>query len=563
MTFRTSRIFAVLLALPFAVSCCSHQNVISITDFGVLPDSGKDATLSFRQALEECRETGADTLRLAPGRYDFWPENAVRREIFVSNTSSEEECPSKVKTLALLIENQKNLTIDGCGAELIFHGKQSMLSIIHSKNITIENLEMDCLRPCGSEAVVEKVEPGHVTLRFKPDSWYEINDEGRIELVGEGWKTVHWHCVEYDPLTDHMTGSDCWDFISEAKAVELEPSLVRFDVSETGYFTEGHVLTVRDRYRDEVGILNLESEGVTYRNVGIHYMHAIGAISQFSKDVTFDNVYCEPKEGSGRILASSADFFHFSGCSGKVRVLNCRFSGAQDDPINVHGTYLRIDEKVSDKELRLRFMHDQTYGMQAFWKGDTVSFVNAATLQTKSYGVVADVKQLSRKEVLLTLENDVPEDIVPVEDFVENLTCTPEVEIRGCRFARTNTRGTLVSTPRKVVIADNEYIRTGMSAILISGDASGWYESGAVRDVTISGNRFIDCSHSDGRIRPIIFIDPTNRVEDPLHPVHTGIVITDNYFETYGTPVIFSKSAEVRMENNTVRETADSLPRHE
>ena len=545
------KVCCVALILGLICTGCGQKSVLYVTDFNISPDSGTDATVPFRNALEKCRELEADTLKLAPGRYDFWPDNAARREIFVSNTSSEEECPSKVKTLALLVEDQKNLVIDGCGAELIFHGKQTMLSIIHSRNITIENLEIDCLRPCGSEIVVEKVEPGRVTVRFKPDSWFEIDGRGQIELVGEGWKTVHSHCIEYNPVTDCMSYSECWDSLYDGRAEQIDDHRVRFDVEDSGIFTVGNTLTVRDRYRDEVGILNLESEAVTFRNVGIRYMHAIGAVSQFSRDVTFDNVRCEPREGSGRILASSADFLHFSGCAGKVRVLDCLFSGAQDDPINVHGTYLRIEEQVSPKELRLRFMHNQTYGMRAFWEGDTVSFVNSATLLSKNLGVVKDMRLLNKMEVLLTLEDEVPDNIVPVEDFIENLTWTPEVEIRGCRFTRTSTRGTLVTTPRKVVIADNEYIRTGMHAILISSDASGWYESGAVKDVTISGNRFIDCAC--GRNDAVISISPTNTVEDSQHPVHTGIVITGNYFETHGNPVLFSKSAEVRMENNEIR----------
>lgn len=557
--FKTSGILPIFLSFLCLSACSNDGSVRSINEFGVVPDTGADVTASFRSALEECKKSGVDTLKLAPGRYDFWPENAVKREIFISNTSSEVECPSKVKTLGILVENQDGLTIDGCGAELIFHGKMTMISTIHSKNITFKNLDIDCVRPAGSELVVENIEPGHVTVRFKPDSWYSIDDEGHLELVGEGWKTEHPHCIEFDPSTEYMTGSDCWDILDESRAVELEPQLVRFDVQDTDIFTVGNTLTVRDRYRDEVGILNLESEGVTFRNVGIHYMHAIGAISQFSRDITYDHVNCEPREGSGRIVASSADFLHFSGCAGKVRVLDCRFSGAHDDPINVHGTYLRIDEKPSPKELKLRFMHHQTYGMQAFWKGDTISFVNSASLQTKSYGVVEDVRALSDREVLLTLKDEVPGDIVPIEDFVENLTWTPEVEIRGCRFTRTRSRGTLVTTPRKVVIADNEYIKTAMSAIYISGDASDWYESGAVKDVTISGNRFIDCSFCDGRKRAVIFIDPTNKVIDPLHPVHTGIKITGNYFETFGTAPFDSKSAEVSMEDNEIVSTGHAL----
>jgi len=540
------------IAVVLILSCCDRTEVAFSTDFNICPDTGEDVTAAFRNMLDECRSKGIDTLKLDPGRYDFWPENAVRREIFISNTSDEQECPSKVKTLGLLIENQNGLTIDGRGADLIFHGRQTMVSIIHSKDICLKNMHIDCERPGGSEMVIERVEADKVILRFKPDSWYSIDSEGHIVLVGEGWKVEHPFCAEYDPQTDRIYHSGNWNKCLKAPATELEPGLVSFDLKETESFIPGRTLTVRDHYRDEVGILNLESEGIVFCNVDIHYMHAIGAVNQFSRDITFEDARCEPRAGSGRVLASSADFLQFSGCSGKVRVLGCRFSGAHDDPINVHGTYLRIEDKPAPNQLRLRFMHHQTYGMQAFWEGDTVSFVNSASLMTKAVGKVAGVERLSEREVLLTLEDVVPGNVSPLEDVVENLSRTPEVEIRGCLFTRTTTRGILVTTPRKVVIADNEFINTGMNAILISADASNWYESGAVRDVTIEGNRFAGCAFNGGPAHAVIAIEPTNTIDDPQHPVHSGIVIRNNKFETWGNETVFVKSASLNMKNNEV-----------
>lgn len=539
------------LASVMLVSC--RQDELCIRSLGVVPDTGQDVTAAFRNALEQCRSNGVRLLRLEEGVYDFWPEDAVAREIFVSNTSSREECPSKVKHLGLLIEDMQDFTIDGGGATLMFHGKQTMIALIHSRNITLRNFHIDCLRPGGSEMVIEKAEAGEVVLRFKPDSWYEIGPEGQLELVGEGWKTEHPHCIECDPQQDRMCYSGHWDQLHGSIARELEPGHVGFAVEETDSYKVGNVITVRDRYRDEVGILNLENEDVTFEDVDIHYLHAIGVVSQFSRNVTMRRVHCEPREGSGRILSSSADFFHFSGCAGKVNVVDCRFSGAQDDPINVHGTYLRVEEIPAADQLRVRFMHHQTYGMQAFWPGDSVSFVCAESLRTKAQAQIKNVKRLNDYEVLLTLEKPVPACVTPLEDVVENLSWTPEVEIRGCRFTRTSTRGTLVSTPRKVVIENNDYIRTGMSAILISGDANGWYESGAVKDVLIRNNSFIDCARNGGHHGAVISIEPTNRTDDPACPVHSGIKIIGNRFETWGNDPVYAYSAgDVLMEGNVV-----------
>ena len=76
-------------------------------------------------------------------------------------------------------------------------------------------------------------------------------------------------------------------------------------------------------------------------------------------------------------------------------------------------------------------------------------------------------------------------------DVLENVTWIPEVEIRGCRVSRIPTRGFLITTRRRVLVEDNEFPGTHMSAILLEDDARGWYESGCVRDMPIRGNRFI------------------------------------------------------------------------
>ena len=531
---------AAMLFLGLAISVSCSNDEMDIRSLGVRANTGKDVTAAFNAALQKCRDNGTGVLHLEKGVYDFWPEDAARKEIFVSNTSSEVECPSKIKVIGLLLEDQHNLTIDGNGAELIFHGKQTMLGIIHSSGIRLRNLHIDCERPGVSEMLIEKVEPDGVILRFNQSSWYEITTEGKLELVGEGWKTEYPHCIEYDNESGHMVYSSDWAIVQESRAEEIEKGRVKVFTDATSSFKEGNILTVRDRIRDQVGILNLESKDLEFEDMGVHSLHAIGVISQFCKDLSFRNVRFEPGEGSGRILASSADFLHFSGCAGKINVQGCRFSGAQDDCINVHGTYLVLEEIVPEQKLRLRFAHHQTYGMQAFWPGDTISFVNRESLQTVATTVVDSVCRLSDREVLLTVNQLIPQEIREREYVIENLTWTPEVEICNNYFTRTSTRGTLITTPRKSVIRDNVYEKVGMSAIFISGDARNWYESGAVKDLTISNNRFIDCAYNNGSKGAVILIEPTNSADD--EPVHETIRIISNRFESEGREPVISKS---------------------
>src|SRR6185312_10285936 len=98
--------------------------------------------------------------------------------------------------------------------------------------------------------------------------------------------------------------------------------------------------------------------------------------------------FVAPEKGSGRVIASSADGMHFSGCKGQITINHCRFNGMHDDPVNVHGTHLQVTEVVSPTTLKLRFMHPQTYGFAAFIPGDSVAYLHSKSLQIFSYGII-------------------------------------------------------------------------------------------------------------------------------------------------------------------------------
>lgn len=548
----------LLLSLLF---CClagvvqaqtPQKDTLFVADYGIRPYSYENQTGRMQAAIADCKKFQTKVLVFEKGRYDFWPEGAVRKEYFITNTSTEQECPSKVKTIGLFLEGVEGLTLEGNGATLMFHGKMTMLALAHCRQVKLCNLHIDAERPGGSELTYTQVDSRGVEARFHRDSRYEIAD-GKIHLYGEGWRSNRTHCIEYDPQDGHFFYSDGWNRLAASEAREVAPGVVRF-ATPSGFRPKvGNTLTVRDIIRDQVGMFLYESRDVTLERIGMHYMHGLGIVSQYSRNLTMDRVECTPREGSGRILASSADFMHFSGCSGKISILGCRYAGAQDDPINVHGTNLRAVRQPGERTLELRFMHGQSYGFNAYFEGDTVAFVRAATMERFASATVKSVKRLSDRTLEVEFDRAVPKGLELGHDCVENMSCTPEVEIRRCHFTRTSTRGTLMTTPRKVVIADNTYYKTGMSAILIEGDAEGWYESGPVRDVLIENNTFIDCAYNGGPGNAVIALHPSNTVVDANRPVHRNVRIIGNKFQTWGNPVVYAKSTEgLVFKNNEV-----------
>lgn len=556
----TKYFFLVCFILFAAHAGANRIDTVYVSDFGVQPNTYVNAVTGLQQAIQACKERGAKVLSFAKGRYDIWPEGAIRKEYFVSNTSREDECPSKIKTVGMLFEDMENLTIEGNGATLMYHGKMITMVLDRCKNIRIQNISTNFQRPTASEIQYTKVVAGETVVTLHPDSWYEIVD-GHIHLFGEGWRSNFIHCNEYDVEKKTSIYSNGWNVLAKSKAKELSHGVISFATPADFRPKVGNILTVRDIIRDQVGMFIHGSSDVTLKDVNMHYMHGLGIVSQFTRNITMDHVNCVPPEGSGRILTSSADMMHFSGCSGKIRITDCRYEGAHDDPINIHGTNLRIMERLDTNTLKLRFMHGQSYGFRAFHVGDEVAFVRAKRMERYMRANVLEVKRLSDREVMVRLDKPVPADMLLESDCVENMTCTPEVEIRNSYFTRTGTRGLLITTPRKAVIENNVFEKTGMSAILIEGDAEGWFESGPVCDILIRNNTFIDCAYQGGPGNAVIALNPSNTEIDPNRPVHRNVRIEANEFRVFDYPVLYAKSTQgLLFKDNTVVRTHELQP---
>ncbi len=542
----------LISALTLCTLCVVEANdTIRAKDFGITPDTYINYAEPINRLIDSSRNKDA-VIVFEPGRYDIWTDGAVRKEIYITNTSSETECPSKEKTIGMFLSGLKNVVIDGNGATFMMHGNMTPLAAIGCENVTLKNFNIDFERPGGSELRYTAAKPGSVEVEVHRDTRYTIEGK-RLKLIGEGWKSNKIHCIKYTPDNKHFVYSNDWNVLSNCDVEETAFHKLRFSTPE-GFMPEtGATITLRDIIRSQVGMLLLECKDMALEQLNVRYMHGLGIVSQYTRNVRMTGVNCKPSDSSGRLLASSADFMHFSGCSGAVVVEKCNFAGTQDDCINVHGTNLQVQEILSEKSATVRFMHHQSYGYNAYFEGDTVAFVNPRTMLREATAIVAEVERLNPRNIRLTFTTPIPKNVAAKATCVENLSQTPTLLVSDCHFTRTSTRGTLCTTPRKVVIQNNLFEHLGMSAILIEGDAEGWYESRAVTDVTIRNNRFIDCAYSGGPAKTTIALNPSNRTIDKKKPVHSNISITGNYFDTDGRPILFAQStSNIRFIGNEI-----------
>ena len=511
---------------------CSSWSVWG-TEIIKVKAAGGDATPRIQAAIQKAAALKGKPvmIQLEQGDYHLYRTSSFQKVYFISNTASKEENPDTTKHIGLQIENIRNLVIDGGGARLITHGEMTGFVIDGCENIVLRNFTLTAADPTVPEMTVLDIGDNYLTAKIHPDSQYEIVD-GRLTWKGEGWSFSGGIAQNFDPHANvtYRCNSPMSDVV---KAIELDKGIVRFNYSRRPEGHPGLVYQMRDAIRDEVCGFIHKSKNVTLKNLNIHFLGNFGIVGQYSENLTYDRLMCEPEWGHGRSCAGFADFVQMSGCKGKIRIFDSRFEGAQDDPVNIHGTHLKVMEYVGSNQVRVRFMHSQSYGFEAFFKGDEIELVQVNSLRPLQAARVKAVKRLDDYEILLTLDRPVKEEIKKQEMAVENVTWTPEVEIVNNYFARTPTRGILLTTRRKVLIENNVFFRIPMSGIYISDDARGWYESGPVADVTIRGNLFIECGS------PVIGIAPEN--DRPSGAVHRNIHILSNRFILNSKDAVYAR----------------------
>ena len=541
----------LIFSLVTAV-CASFSGVAAQTVITVSPGEG-DMTGAIQEGIEKAKRYRGDSvvINLCNADYHIYRKSASVEVYYASNTTSEAENPDPTKHIGLWLKDMERVTIDGRGARIITHGEMTPFVMDSCRNVTLRNLTVAAADPTVAEMTVLDTDSLGMTVRVHPDSGYRIQG-GKLCFTGEGWSFSEGIAQIYDPRQDVVWRS--WSPLSGVESVEeLRPGVLRLDYGRRPEVLSGQVFQMRDGIRDEVCGLVQYSRDVVLEDLHLAFLGNFGIVSQMSENLTFRHLTMEPEPGSGRTCAGFADFMQFSGCKGRVVVDHCRFSGSQDDPINIHGTHLAVTGFASPRQLTLRYMHPQTYGFQSFCAGDEVELVDPHSLLPAVRFKVREARMASPREIVLTADRPLPDSLRVAGRWVaENVTCTPEVTICHNFFTHIPTRGILVTTRRKVLIEDNTFHRTQMSALLIADDARSWYESGPVHDVTIRGNRFIECAE------PVICIWPENDVDRGC--VHRNIRIKNNCFRLRGTDgAVRAKSVAGLTVRGNCFQAADTL----
>ena len=553
-------LFSVSVFAPAAAA-----ETLSIGDFGLHPNTHENAVPAVKRALAACAGKTDMVLVFPKGRYDFFAQDCPEKTYHESNTTdtNPKHCP-------ILLEHLKGITVDGLGSDFIFHGQMQPFTVDHSEKVVIQNVNVDWDIPLTAQGEVVDSQPDHIDLRINPiESPFAVEKE-RLVFTGEDWKSPWMGVMEFDrdshiipPGTGDETLGGGW-MNGGYRAEKLGDDLVRVHKRAKNMPKKGNFLVLRHNERIHSGIFLFHSKDVQVRNVNLYNTGGLGVLGQFTENIDLDNTNVIPNAAKHRYLSGHDDGAHFSNCRGQITVESCRFAGLMDDPINVHGTSVRIIEKRADNRLLCRFMHEQSVGLEWGRPGESIGFIEHEGMSTVGTGTLAAFNPSSLTDFEVTFTEPVPA-IIKEGDALENLTWAPDVLLRGNRFESCRARGVLISTPGKVIIENNVFESSG-SAILVAGDANYWYESGAVRDVLIRKNTFNSpCLANIYQFcEAIVSIYPEIPKPDKApRPFHRNIRIEENTFHPFDYPVLYALSTEgLTFSNNTIIRSSDYQPFH-
>lgn len=458
---------------------------------------------------------------------------------YCSNTAKKHENPNGFRRSAIFLKNKSNIIIDGNGSTLMVHGKMTPMLFDHCENITVKNLVIDYARPTMSEFTVLKNNDGICDIKTNDDCLFRI-DGNNIIWLGENddngnpfWEDTHNGQGRYFKIFDTKTEM-CCDYNRNnfilSKIEKLDKNILRIHFENKEYaFPEGSIVQTRSIVRDQTGSLFERCKNLSFQNLRVKFMHGLGMVSQFCENVTFSN--CDLTPADGRTIASTADFFQFSGCKGNIVIENCKARGAQDDYINVHGTHLRIVEKDDERNtITVRFMHPESWGFQAFAEGDELEFIKWDTLIPYEKTKVKAFERLNDTDILLFLNRPLPE-IEIGKDVVENATWTPNLHVKNCDFGPTCGRGILCTTRGEVIIENNSFRNLWGAALLLEDDCNFWFESGYTKKIIFRNNLVINCQYDKtAEGSPSIRYSPKVINEKSKEFVHGELILENNIF---------------------------------
>ena len=474
-----------------------------------VPAGLENATSALVKALREVPEGGCVTLE--KGVYHFYREGAWEQYLAPTNNHN------GVKAIALPFFGRKNVTLEGNGAELLFHDRLFPGVVSGCQGITLRNFSVDFAFPRYAVGTVWAGGEDGFGLEFDEDQGDFSLENGCLAFrTGSQWRTTAQ--VKFFLWDPSGKNGVCFFVAGETRdpLTNLPVGVIRCDAESAGnrrvffryrpgslkkQYAPGDVILVSHDENRENDVFFLEdSSQVRLENIEIFRGAGMGVIGQMCRDVSLEKGRIGVRPGRREPRSITADAYHFVHCDGLLSMKSCTARNTLDDAVNIHGIYTRL-EWTEGRRARAQIGHHEQYGFLPYRPGDALRLIRPDGEEREGRWVVESAQLASDGTgIELTFANDCPGEN---GDYLENPDRMPEITIEGCAFEACPR--VLISSSKPTRIRNNFFrLEAGLS--IIDG-MQYWYEAGPVEDVTLADNVFDNDLCAPGRAAVTIYVD--------------------------------------------------------
>ncbi len=441
-------------------------------------------------------------LSFEKGIYHFHKEGSHERDVRAINIAP------GMKYVIFDLEKACDVVIDGNGSEFIFDDIVFPFALQHCRRVTLRNFTIDFSfsRYCQG-TVVQSDESGFELAIDSSHFKAEVDEKGHVIFHSSDLSVS----TEERPilLGNVVFGKPPWDYVfagdSPHTRENLPTSYVETDAAPTA---KGIRFTYRDgsrrllfplgdgllfcyEPRRNVNILAAYCEDIHAENITMFRGGGMGIVAARTRDFFLDNVAIQVRPGRNEARSTTADGVFLVQCDGIVSIKNSLISNTLDDALNIHGIYDKVCS-ISANTLLVEEGREANHGFMFCEAGDCLEISDGGTHRSKGTFNVVSAKMQSDGRIQLQLDGNCSK--LAIGDIVENQSRVATFifennKVLGCPHLRISDNG-------EIRIRNNVF--DGINCILVRDLLRYWFESGAVADMLIEGNTFLNTPQAGG-----------------------------------------------------------------
>ncbi|MFC1633642.1 right-handed parallel beta-helix repeat-containing protein [Planctomycetota bacterium] len=495
-----NRLAVGCIASLFVLFSYAAAKDISVTQYGAMPDDGKDDAAALHQAVDACGQ--GDRLVFPRGTYDLFA--------------------------SFEIENKTGLDVEGNGSTLLLRGFDrtrgwpvfSAIRLRSSKHVTIHDFVVDM--DVSPNSAGEIVGVG--------DRYFDVRVFDEFPVTGEEY--VDHVMTFYRNGLPNGKNMDLYKLDGGLLVEKVADQVLRIGMHRRFDLQKGEYVCLYHKVYGGVCIYFGDCDLCTLRDVTVHSFPGMGFYStDRSTNITVERYCVKRPKGTTRLTSTNADGSKYVHTGGMLTIKDCYYEGMGDDAINIHSSYGKV-VKRDGKTLsitRIRRGKEVDVSARYVLQGDTVEFYDGKTMVPKG-----SAKILERDGQSMTL--DVVPNRVAVGDLFNNISMTPKVRISGVEVHRNRARGFLLQS-QDVIVEKCKILNPTGIGIFVTMDVNYWFESGQGKDVILRNNTIVGANK---------------------HLLREGAITVKCGHDSGGIDYPAGVHRNIKILNNTIRDTVNS-----